>query len=100
MTDRRAVASFAVCLWLVGVGAPLATHGAETTGLLTARPFARPMQDTVSVRPLAVQMRAHETLSAALLRAGLDATEADRATAALADDFDTVNPHPGLTLQL
>ncbi len=32
--------------------------------------------------------------------AGLSADEAEQAAAALADDFDTVNPHPGLTLQL
>jgi murein DD-endopeptidase MepM/ murein hydrolase activator NlpD len=100
MTENRAIAGLAVCLWLAGGGAPLASHGAETTGLLTARPFARPIQETASVRPLAIEMRAHESLTAALLRAGLDAAEADRATAALADDFDTVNPHPGLTLQL
>ncbi|HLZ83909.1 MAG TPA: M23 family metallopeptidase [Caulobacteraceae bacterium] len=100
MTDHRAIAGFAVCLCLAGGGAPRPSHGAETTALLTARPFARPMQDAASVRPLAVEMRAHESLPAALLRAGLDAGEAERATAALADDFDTVNPHPGLTLQL
>jgi murein DD-endopeptidase MepM/ murein hydrolase activator NlpD len=99
MANKRALGSFAVCLWLAG-GAPLPSHGAETTGLLTARPFARPMQETATVRPLVIEMRAHETLAAALLRAGLDATEANRAAAAIADDFDTVNPHPGLTLQL
>jgi murein DD-endopeptidase MepM/ murein hydrolase activator NlpD len=100
MTQKRALASIAVCLWLADGGAPLASHGAETTGLLTARPFARPMQEAATVSPLTIQMRAHEPLVAALLRAGLDPAEADRATAALADDFDTVNPHPGLTLQL
>lgn len=100
MTDRRAVGSFAVCLWLLGVGAAPATHGAETAGLLTARPFARPMQEAASVRPLTLEMRGHESLSATLRRAGLDADEADRASTALADDFDTVNPHPGLVLQL
>jgi murein DD-endopeptidase MepM/ murein hydrolase activator NlpD len=99
MISRGALASFTVGLWLVGGGAPLATQGAETA-LLTARPFARPMQEAPSVRPLSIQMRPHETLSTALKRAGLDAEGADRAAAALADDFDTVNPHPGLTLQL
>ena len=100
MTRKPAIASFAVCLWLAGGGAPLASHGAETTGLLTARPFARPMQEAATVRQLAIQMRPRENLSATLERAGLDADEAARATAALADDFDTVNPHPGLALQL
>jgi murein DD-endopeptidase MepM/ murein hydrolase activator NlpD len=99
-TYRYAVTGFAVCLWLAGGGAPLASHGAETTGLLTARPFARPMQETPSVRPIAAQMRAHESLKATLVRIGLDPDEAARASAALADDFDTVNPHPGLTLHL
>lgn len=45
-------------------------------------------------------MRPHESLTAALIRCGVDPRGAQAAAAALADDFDTVNPHPGLTLRL
>ncbi len=47
---------------------------------------------------MTLQMRDREALPAALVRAGLTPEDADRAAAALADDFDTVNAHPGLTL--
>lgn len=45
-------------------------------------------------------MRPRENLSSALVRAGVPADEAARAATALQDDFDTVNPHPGLSLTL
>jgi murein DD-endopeptidase MepM/ murein hydrolase activator NlpD len=45
-------------------------------------------------------MRPRENVPAALIRAGVDAAEASRAAAALADEFDTVNPHPGKALIL
>ena len=45
-------------------------------------------------------MRPHESLALALTRAGVRAGDVEQATAALADDFDTLNPHPGLTLHL
>ena len=45
-------------------------------------------------------MRDHEPLAAALARAGLGADQTAAAVAALADDFDTANAHPGLLLML
>ncbi len=51
-------------------------------------------------RAVSLTMRDHESLAGALARAGLDGAEAARAADALADDFDTVNPHPGHVLAL
>lgn len=45
-------------------------------------------------------MREREPLSVALVRAGLGQAEAATAAAALSDEFDTKNPHPGLVLDL
>lgn len=100
MRHNRFAAGLALSLWALGGSAPTPGHGAETTALLTARPFARPLQEAIAGHALTVRMRPHETLAAALVRAGLGADDVERATAALADDFDTVNPHPGLTLRV
>lgn len=54
----------------------------------------------LSTRRLRIQMRGHESLQAALGRAGLDASQSLAAATALSNDFDTVNPHPGLPLEL
>jgi murein DD-endopeptidase MepM/ murein hydrolase activator NlpD len=45
-------------------------------------------------------MRSRESLPVALMRGGLGQDAAARAADALADEFDTVNPHPGLVLRL
>ncbi len=47
-----------------------------------------------------VEMGEGESFSAALVRSGLSSDEASRAALALADEFDVVNPHPGLALSL
>jgi murein DD-endopeptidase MepM/ murein hydrolase activator NlpD len=45
-------------------------------------------------------MREREPLSVALVRAGIGQTESATVAAALSDEFDTKNPHPGLVLDL
>jgi len=51
-------------------------------------------------RRIEVTMGETECFSVALVRAGLGQAEAASAAAALSDEFDTKNPHPGLVLDL
>ncbi len=103
MPPPIAATSLAVlALWL-GSGALAASHGAETAGPagLAARPFARAMpSDGGGGRSLVVDMRPRESFPSALARGGVDPEDVQAAANLLADDFDTVNPHPGLTLTL
>ena len=51
-------------------------------------------------RTVTVEMRAREGLAEVLRRGGLDQGEAARAATALREDFDIVNPHPGVAVDL
>lgn len=87
MVLNPAFTGLAVLIWLAS-GAPA----------LSARVGipAESRRDLVTT----IQMRPRESLRAALIRGGLGGDEANLAADALANDFDTVNPHPGLELRL
>jgi murein DD-endopeptidase MepM/ murein hydrolase activator NlpD len=87
--------------WLIG-GWPVASHGTARVTAMRPRtsslgaPANRPeaaLHETVS-------MREGESLPRALAHAGVGAREAAAAAAALADDFDVVNAHPGQRLDI
>ena len=102
--SRSALAAgCALVAWLVIFGPPVAGRmiafapiASSTGGPAPARPrAARPAAEAKTL-----EMSADESLADALNRAGLDAEEAGAAATALADEFDIVNPHPGLALSL
>jgi murein DD-endopeptidase MepM/ murein hydrolase activator NlpD len=87
---------------LLSAAAPLASHGLTRRAPPLVRPVA-PGPSPAAASPaedLVVTMRDHESLPVALARGGLGAQEAGEAAGALSDEFDTVNPHPGLALAL
>jgi murein DD-endopeptidase MepM/ murein hydrolase activator NlpD len=75
-----------------GRGAAPAVRRGAAPGLAPPR-TARP-------RTVTVAMEDHESLGGALVRAGVGEADAARVSAALADEFDVVNPHPGQRLAL
>ncbi|MGI8841969.1 MAG: M23 family metallopeptidase [Caulobacteraceae bacterium] len=77
---------------------PLAGHGGRAAD--TPRPIVPARPTPPPSRSISVAMRARESLPAALVRGGVDGGEARRAAIALGEDFDIVNPHPGLILDL
>lgn len=81
--------------WALLCGVPVAGHVAPS-----APPHPHAPRKAVEGVATTTAMKPHESLTAALIRAGVDAGDARAAAAAMADDFDTVNPHPGLTLRL
>jgi len=93
------VAGLAATAWLLGWGMTLAGRGAPGPAgpILAAKPTAPvgPVAD-VPLRRDTVELRGQESLATALVRGGLSVEEAGRAAIALRDEFDTVNPHPGL----
>jgi len=81
----------------LGLALPLASHdrrGARPPISAITGPAAAPPQT------VAVEMRSREGLAAALARSGVTPDEADQASRALREDFDIVNSHPGLRLDL
>ncbi|MHB8528959.1 MAG: peptidoglycan DD-metalloendopeptidase family protein [Caulobacteraceae bacterium] len=89
------LAALAIIAAIAAVGLPMASHGGQGR-----RPPARKSAQAAPSprRPLAVTMGPRESLQAALTRAGLSAAQAGAASDALAEDFDVINPHPGLAL--
>ena len=73
-------------------------HGAGRAA--SPRPASSRPNPAPSGRTLSVRMRPGESLVRALERAGVAPDDATSARTALADEFDGVNPHPGLTLDL
>lgn len=87
MAVNSALTGLAAVIWLAG-GAPALSARAGMPG--------EPRREVVTT----IQMRPRESLRAALVRGGLGGDEANLAVDSLANDFDTVNPHPGLELHL
>ncbi len=87
----------AVAAMALGVALPLAGHGRRGAVSLKAPIAAAPASPP---RTLAVEMRSREGLAATLARSGVSQDEADQASRALREDFDIVNPHSGLKLEL
>jgi len=88
--------AIAAVAWLVAGGPAPVSHANQRD----AASAPSPTRSAAPARRLTVEMRAGESLTAALTRSGVGAEEAASAAAALSDDFDTVNPHPGLPLAL
>ncbi|MEO8926040.1 MAG: M23 family metallopeptidase [Caulobacteraceae bacterium] len=83
----------------LAVALPLAGHGRRAADAPRGKPTA-PHQVPLEKQTLTVEMRPRESLAGALIRSGLNPGEAGRAADALGEDFDIVNPHPGLKLDL
>jgi murein DD-endopeptidase MepM/ murein hydrolase activator NlpD len=102
MLLNRRTLGLAVSVWLANGLLPVSGRA----GLFSSppeRPMASvgaPRPDATAAVPVTEVMRVRESLPVALVRSGLGIPEANRAAAALADDFDVVNPHPGLGLGL
>ncbi len=96
--SRLGLVAAALAVPAVIVALPLAGHGGRSAD--TLRPIVRARPPASPVRSVTVEMRARESVAGALARGGLDAAQAERAAAALGEDFDIVNPHPGLALDL
>jgi murein DD-endopeptidase MepM/ murein hydrolase activator NlpD len=95
-----AVAAVAAAWTLRIATDPVVRPGAPAFGAPAPAPAPWRPAPTRPARALSLVMRQGEGLASALLRAGVEAGEVTRVCAALADDFDTVNPHPGLELRL
>ncbi len=97
-SSGRGVAGIAAVGVLLACAVPLAVHGRRTDA---ARPSpSRVAPKAAPTRRVAIVMREREGLEAALARGGLAPGEARAAAAALCEDVDVVNPHPGLAVDL
>jgi murein DD-endopeptidase MepM/ murein hydrolase activator NlpD len=97
-SSRWALAAAASAALALALAAPLAGHGRRTADAPRSTPTRRPVWTLAQT--LVVEMHPRESLAAALERGGVDAGEAAGVATALAEDFDIVNPHPGLTLDM
>ncbi len=76
----------------------LQPSAAGQTSVGHARPTATASPTPRATRQITLIMGLSESLPATLQRGGLASADCTRASRALADDFDIVNPHPGLNL--
>jgi murein DD-endopeptidase MepM/ murein hydrolase activator NlpD len=95
----RLLGALAAAAWVLG-GYPVAGHAVAPTPQHKPAATAAVGLAVSSPALTSLVMGARESLPAALARGGLDRGEAQAIAAALADDFDVVNPHAGLRLAL
>ena len=104
MLLNHATGALVMLFWLAGGAPALSRHAtpADAPHIPGAPPLipVAAHEGSGSNPGTTIQMRLKEPLRVALVRAGLGVNEANLAADALADDFDTVNPHPGLELRL
>ena len=94
---RPAPALFALAL----AAAPAAGEAQGAQGAAIQTLAARALDPTgAGARALTLEMRPHESLAAALARAGVSREDAKAARTALLAAFDADGPHPGLSLKI
>ena len=99
--SRGAIVGIAATALLLACALPLAVHGRRTPAAPgPASIAAAPTPAAPALRHIGIVMRARESLEAALRRGGLAPDDAGAVSAALCEDVDVVNPHPGLALAL
>jgi len=98
VSSKWAAATMAAAALTLALTLPMAGHGRRTAQAPRQAGWVQPAGPPP--RTLMVEMRPRESLAGALQRGGLDADDAADAAGALGEDFDIVNPHPGLALDM
>jgi murein DD-endopeptidase MepM/ murein hydrolase activator NlpD len=98
ISSKWAAAALASVTLALALTLPMAGQGRRTADRARQTPAIQPSPPPPQT--LVVDMRPRESLAGALELGGLDGDEAAGAATALREDFDIVNPHPGLALDL
>jgi murein DD-endopeptidase MepM/ murein hydrolase activator NlpD len=98
VSSKWAAATLATAALALALALPIAGQGRRTAE--APRQAGRVQPAGPPPQTLVVEMRPRESLAGALQRGGLDVVDAARAASALGEDFDIVNPHPGLALDM